>query len=339
MALERLYPYGEAVASAVLKAEPGDFRVSEELGFEPVGEGEHLFLQIEKDGLGTHELITRVAQDFELSPRLIGYSGLKDKHAVTRQWLSLHMPGQPAPAKVPGGESYRILQQVRHHKKLRPGTHKANLFEIRLREIGQLPEQTRAQMDCVVKQGFANYFGAQRFGRKQDNVEQALAQLGKRRLQRSRKSLLLSSLRSYLFNQILARRIDLGYWQEPVDGDVFMLRGSHSIFSQPLDELLVARYQQLDVANTASLYGAGRNLMSGMPRAIEDELFAEREDITRCLDQQGAKLQMRSLRATVDDFSYDFDAGAKTLLVKLKLPSGCYVTSMLEHFIDLRDAS
>jgi tRNA pseudouridine13 synthase len=333
------YPFGAPLISGVFKSRFSDFLVDEDLGFEPGGDGEHLFLRVEKNGLGTQELIARIARDYAINPALIGYSGLKDKNAITRQWLSLHLPGQKPPIDLPVGEGYRVLQQARHHKKLRPGSHKSNTFELRLREIENLPDQTREQIACVVGQGFANYFGVQRFGRKQDNVEQALAQLGNRRLKRARKGLLISSLRSYLFNQVLAQRVRLGHWQEPLQGDVFMLRGSHSIFSDPVDENLVSRFHQLDISSTASLYGSGRQLMSGEASEIESQVFAQREDITACLDQQGAKLQMRPLRVAVDDFSYDYDASDRSLLLRLTLPPGSYVTSMLDHFIKLRDAS
>ena len=101
------YPYGEPETRAVLKSSAADFEVEEVLGFEPVGEGEHLFLWVEKSGLGTMELITRMAKDHGLSERDFGYSGQKDKHALTRQWLSLHLPGKEAPFELPSGEGYR----------------------------------------------------------------------------------------------------------------------------------------------------------------------------------------------------------------------------------------
>ena len=334
-----VYPYGSPVINGVLKSTPADFQVNEELGFEPDGEGEHHFMLVEKTGLSTPELITRIAHDYSLHPRLVGYSGLKDKHARTSQWLSLHLPGKSLPAAKSAGNGYRILRQARHHRKLRPGTHKYNAFQLCLREVEKLPDQTIAQINFITRQGFANYFGAQRFGRRQDNVKQALAQLTNRRLQRSRKSILLSSLRSYLFNQILARRIGLGHWEKPVAGDIFMLRGSHSIFKDEINNDLLTRYQQLDIASSASLYGTGGNQISDEAQAIEEQVFSQHEDITDCLDLQGTKLQMRALRALVDEFSYDYDAEKRNLSLKLTLPAGSYVTSMLEHFIDLKDVS
>jgi len=86
-----VYPYGAPQQTAVLKSTAADFEVEEILGFEPGGEGEHLFLWVEKCGLGTNELITRMAKDHDLPPNAFGYSGLKAKHALTRQWLSLHL--------------------------------------------------------------------------------------------------------------------------------------------------------------------------------------------------------------------------------------------------------
>ena len=339
MVQEPVYPYGPVVASAVLKSTPGDFEVSEELGFEPAGEGEHLFLLVEKSGLGTPELIGCIAKDYSLDPNLIGYSGLKDKHALTRQWLSLHLPGKSPAHGLIEGNGYQVLKQVRHTRKLRPGSHGYNAFKVRLRDVVDFSEQTREQLDTIAGRGFANYFGTQRFGRQQDNVKRALVELPRRRLKRSRRSLLISALRSYLFNRVLAQRIHLGHWDMPLDGDVFMLRGTHSIFTDTLDDALLDRYRMLDIASTGSLYGAGPNRLGGEPRAIEAGVYAECEEITSCLDQQGAKLQMRALRAVVDNFSYDYDAGNQSLRLRADLPTGCYMTTLLEHFVKARDVS
>lgn len=333
MPLLPIYPYGSAQLSARLKSIPEDFEVEEVLGFEPQGEGEHLFLWVEKLGLTTHELVERIARDHGLPAMTIGYSGLKDKHALTRQWLSLQLPGKVDPFNCPQGQGYRVLRQARHTKKLRPGSHKFNRFRLCLRDVGDMSQQTLQQIESVLTQGFANYFGAQRFGRKADNVEQALAQLGKRRLSRARKSILLSALRSHLFNAILAHRIDQGHWQAPLDGDVFMLRGSHSIFSETPDAALLERYRQLDLSPCASLYGAGRSLMSGPAAAIEQQVFAAHPEITACLESHRSNLQMRPLRAVVESFSYDYDAAAQLLRLELSLPAGSYVTTLLEHFL------
>lgn len=332
-----VYPFGAAVISGVIKSRPQDFEVFEELGFEPSGEGEHLFLQVEKSGLSTPELLQRISRDYSIHPRHIGYSGLKDKSALTTQWLSLHLPGQQTDPAVAAGDGYRVLRALRNRSKLRRGSHKANFFRILIREVDDLPATSSEQLQAIGSLGMANYFGAQRFGRRQDNVEQALMQLVGSRLKRTRRGMLLSSLRSYLFNQVLTRRISLGHWTKPLEGDVFMLRGSHSIFSEVVDEALLQRFASMDIASTASLYGSGRNQLSGPALEIEQQVFGACGEITDCLDGQDVKLQMRPLRVAVGDLEYELDKTARTLRLELRLPSGSYLTSLLDHFINVTE--
>lgn len=334
---ELRYPYGSALASGLIKTRPEDFQVIEELGFEPSDEGEHLFLQVEKSGMSTPELVDRIARDYSIHPRLIGFSGLKDKNALTTQWLSLHLPGQQAAPVNADADGYRVLRAQRNRSKLRRGSHKFNFFRVCVRALDDLPAASREQLAAIASQGIANYFGAQRFGRRQDNVEQALQQLDRRGLKRSRRSILLSSLRSYLFNQVLSRRISLGYWEQPLDGDVFMLRGSHSIFSEALNSVVLDRFASMDISSTASLYGKGDSRLSGEALQIEQQVMDEHGDITNCLDRQGVARQMRALRAAVEDFDYRLDTAAKTLHIELRLPAGSYLTSLLDHFVNVSE--
>jgi tRNA pseudouridine13 synthase len=331
------YPYGKALAQGLIKSRPEDFQVVEELGFEPSGEGEHLFLLVEKSGLSTPQLIDRISRDYSIHPRLIGYSGLKDKKALTTQWLSLHLPGKPADSTVVDGDAYRVLRAQRNRSKLRRGSHKSNFFRIRVRQVKGFSADSRLQLDAIASGGIANYFGAQRFGRDQDNVAQALKQLDRRGLKRARRSILLSSLRSFLFNQVLSRRISLGCWAQPLDGDVFMLRGSHSIFSQALDATLSQRFAEMDISSTASLYGKGESQLGAKALELEQQVFAEHGEITDCLDRQGVARQMRSLRAAVEDFDYELDESEENLRLQLRLPAGSYLTSLLEHFIQVSE--
>lgn len=327
------YPYGPALVSGVIKSTAQDFEVIEELGFEPSGEGEHLFLLVEKSGLSTPELVDRISRDYSIHPRHIGFSGMKDKKALTTQWLSLHLPGPQTIPEVATSDGYRILRAQRNRSKLRRGSHKANFFRVCIRQLAELPADSRSQLDAICKHGMANYFGAQRFGREQDNVTQALRQLNRRGLKRARRSILLSSLRSHLFNQILSRRISQGHWTQPLDGDVFMLRGSHSIFSQALDATLSERFATMDISSTASLYGKGQSQLAGKALEIEQQVLAEQAEITDCLDRQGVEIQKRALRAAVEAFDYELDPGEKTLRLELRLPAGSYLTSLLDHFI------
>jgi tRNA pseudouridine13 synthase len=338
MSVKLHFPYGITTISGQIKSQPEDFKVTEALGFLPTGEGEHLLLQVEKVMLTTHELIDKLASDFSIKPREVGYCGLKDKHAVTRQWISLHLPGQLNRVKIPEKSDYKILAQAWHNKKLRPGSHRSNFFEVVLRNVTSLPESTSQQIELIRCHGMANYFGEQRFGHKGSNFDQALRVFGNarrtRKLSRSKRSLYLSALRSFLFNQVLSKRIEQGIWEAPLSGDVFMLSGTHSIFFELITDEILERYQHQDISSTVSLYGTGDRMLQDKSLEIEDQVFAEFESVKQCLIEQKVKLQMRSTRVAVAGLKIEFDQRKDQLYIEASLPPGSFFTSLLDHFVD-----
>ena len=334
-----LYPYGAPEISGVIKSEVADFKVDETLGFEPSGEGEHLFLQIEKTGLSTHELIDQVAIDFNIKPRDVGYSGLKDKHAVTRQWLSLHLAGQMQSMKIPESSAYKILSQGWHTRKLKPGSHRSNCFEVLIREVDSFDGTAQQQLDLIREKGMANYFGQQRFGRSDDNVSRALQVFANarktRKLSRTRKGIYLSALRSELFNQILSARIKNDIWNKPAEGDVFMLSGSQSIFQEAITDEILERFSQFDISSTASLFGEGENRLKLQALQIEQTVFEENVEICDCLLRLKARLHRRPIRIQVKNLEVDYQSADKLINIKAELPRGSYFTSLLNHFVDI----
>ena len=190
--------------------------------------------------------------------------------------------------EMPLVEDYLVHDHVWHHKKLKPGTHHANVFEVVIRDVKAFDEMSLKQIEnCQNVTGMANYFGQQRFGVQADNVARALQVFANprktRKLSRSKKSLYISALRSHLFNQILSRRIESDYWTEPMTGDVFMLAGSQSIFTATLDAEISSRYREFDISSTASLAGVGDSRLDGLAKEIEDDVYAENVDIVSCL--------------------------------------------------------
>ncbi len=327
------FPYGEPAATGRIKLVVEDFEVDEELGFEPGGGGEHLWLRVEKRDIDTPELIRRVAREQGLKAGRIGYSGLKDRRALSRQWLSLHLPGATREHRVADGDGYRILAAAWNRRKLRIGTHRGNRFRLRVRELDGFDKRARTQLERIRQSGFANFFGRQRFGRRGDNVEQALATLGRGRMGRRRRGLLLSSLRGFLFNEILSRRIAAGHWDAPLDGDAFMLDGSRSVFRAPLDADIRERFATLDIHPVGSLYGPDREPLGGAAEIAEQRVYADYPEIVASLAAAGAKPQWRALRAVAQDFEYRHDDQARILELEVRLAAGCYVTSLLDHFI------
>jgi len=156
----------------VIKTRPEDFFVEELPLYEASGSGTHVYVQIEKKGLGTREALDRIARALNVVRRDIGVAGLKDAHAVARQWISIeHIePQRVEQLSVP---DVRVLQTTRHTNKLKPGHLRGNRFVIRLRKLAvPLPQATQTGQEVLSilgRRGVPNYFGPQRFGNHHDN--------------------------------------------------------------------------------------------------------------------------------------------------------------------------
>jgi tRNA pseudouridine13 synthase len=188
------YAHGGPPLRGVLRAAPEDFFVDEDLGFEPDGTGEHIFLRVEKRGANTDWVARELAKFAGVRPDAVSYSGMKDRHAVTRQTFSLPMPGKSDPDwGALCSDEFRVLSAARHTRKLKRGTHKRNLFKIILRDVEGDSVRTGDVVRAVGAHGVPNYFGDQRFGRNAANVDRALAMFAGKRVQRHERSLLLSA--------------------------------------------------------------------------------------------------------------------------------------------------
>ncbi|MEJ2470489.1 MAG: tRNA pseudouridine(13) synthase TruD [Desulfuromonadales bacterium] len=147
-----------------IREHPDDFQVEEIPLYEPCGTGDHLYLRVEKTGLTTYDLLRELARAFGCRERDLGYAGLKDARALTRQTVSVPVP--PATdvsnLQIPG---VTILGAERHRNKLRPGHLAGNRFRIRIRDP-QADALARAQaiLAALVKTGVPNRFGTQRYG-------------------------------------------------------------------------------------------------------------------------------------------------------------------------------
>ena len=288
-----------------IRREITDFRVEEELGFEPTDEGEHLLLRVRRSNLTTREVQHRLAHEFGKEPRDVGYIGLKDKRSVATQWFSLPTPAPSRPTSVPDVE---ILEQRRHQRKLRRSDDCQNWFEIRVRDVD--PET----IDFNKMQFVPNYFGQQRFGRDGRNVTSAMrwVEKGKPRISPFLKSIYLSSLRSYVFNLVLAARVNRGDWCEVIDGDVV-----------------------LDGLPSGPLWGRGRLLTSGLAQQIEQDAANSVGPVTEALEWVGLKQARRSL--VVVPTYMDFEIDGDVAVVCFALPSGSFATSVLHECFDLKD--
>jgi tRNA pseudouridine13 synthase len=322
--------YGEAVLTAKFRASPEDFCVEELPAFEPAGQGEHLLLTIEKRGMNTAFAAKRVAQWAGIPEMGIGYAGMKDRHAVTRQRISVHLPKRVAPdIATLQSDDLRVLESHWHNRKLPRGALAGNRFVISLRDVQGEPTAIDARLANIRDHGLPNYFGEQRFGRDGDNVEAARRMFAGQRVKRDQRSIYLSAARSELFNAVLAARIADGNWSTGAEGEVWMLDGSHSVFGpEPSSAELSERAARLDIHPTGPLWGVGELRSTLVVRAIEEAAVAPLGDLRAGLEKADMKQERRALRVRVSGLHWDWPEDA-VLQLNFVLAPGAYATGLL----------
>ena len=180
---------GPVLFTGRIRTSPSDFIVTEVLNIEFSDDGEHDWLWVEKVGANTVWVAEQLASHASISARDVGYAGLKDRHAVTRQWFSVRRPGaEGTDWTTLKADGVRILDQKLHRRKLKRGAHKGNTFRIAVRgsEIALLGGKIAGRLEAIRAQGVPNYFGEQRFGRDGGNIELGRAVIAGRRMARSK---------------------------------------------------------------------------------------------------------------------------------------------------------
>ncbi|MBY6207733.1 MULTISPECIES: tRNA pseudouridine(13) synthase TruD [Halomonas] len=344
---------------------PDDFLVEEDLGFAPEGQGEHLWLWIAKRDATTSRVASSLAHLCGVTRRDVGYAGMKDRVAVTRQWFSVHLPGKEAPADLEArlaAEGYQVEARARHPRKLKRGVHRGNRF--RLKVTGPVVQDTQlaARFDAVIKDGVPNYFGPQRFGPEGRNLSRAVAVLARGwRKRDDRDGMLLSAARSYLFNAQLAERLRRGEWRQVLSGDVMMLEGSRSLFEVgasealaatsadsapagshaasadsgsgegPSDDDLSLRLAQGDIHPTAVLWGRGGSRARADAGAWEKDVLGAAPALCQGLEKAGVQASRRALRVMLGEASLVREGEAVWL--SFRLPAGAFATAVLRELM------
>jgi tRNA pseudouridine13 synthase len=328
--------HGPAVLAARFRATPEDFRVDELPAFEPAGAGEHVLLTVEKRGLNTASVAQRLAKWAGIGEVGIGYAGMKDRHAVTSQRFTVHLPGREAPdvtklefTDATTGQALRVIESHRHSRKLPRGALAGNRFTLVLRDVEGERDAIEARLAAIATGGLPNYFGEQRFGRGGSNVDQARRLFAGARVKREERSILLSAARSEIFNAVLAARIAEGHWADGIDGDVWMLEGTHSVFGPAaVSEELRERARRFDVHPTGPLWGRGELRSGGAALALEMDAVAPFADLRAGLESAGMKQERRALRVRVGELAWEWPEPG-VLRLAFALPAGAYATEVL----------
>jgi tRNA pseudouridine13 synthase len=343
-----------------LRTADEDFVVDEEPAYAPSGTGDHVFVRIEKRGLTTPQATGAIARALRVAERDLGVAGMKDRRAVTTQWLSLPPPVTPEAALALELEGIRFLEAVRHGHKLRTGHVKANRFRLRVRGVTvDAADRARAILDRLAEPpGAPNWFGEQRFGRSGDNAirgrelvtagtERSGGPFPENRTERSSGGraaggrgrdrrfdrLMVSALQSELFNTWLVARLADGLYRKAIAGDILHKR-SGGMFACEDAEVETARVLTGEVVPTGPMFG------DRMRQPAEGTLEAEREAVI--LDAAGLTrdsfARVRSIAegtrrdaaiavadiavTTVDDATID---------VAFTLPGGAYATAVMRE--------
>lgn len=305
--------YPASGARATLKVLNEDFIVTELPLQLPCGEGEHVWLDIEKNGANTAFVAQQLAEAASVQEKDVGYAGLKDRYALTRQWFSIYLPKAETPDLTQlQHPEFKVLSQSRHLKKLRPGDLQGNRFRIVLREVTGNRDAIEANLKAVASQGVPNYFGAQRFGFEGGNVTQGRSMLAREIRVRNpkKKGIYLSAVRSFVFNEVLALRIQQGLWGKTLPGDVMDEAG------RP----------------TGPLWGRGRVTTTDQAQALENGVAERHATLCDGMEHAGLVQDRRALVAWPVDVSWEW-LQADQLLLTFSMPAGSYATSVLNEIL------
>ena len=316
--------HGFPLLAARARTIPQDFQVTEQLGWELSGDGEHDYLWIEKTDANTEWVARQLAAFAGVPAKDVGYAGLKDRHALTRQWFSVPRWNTPDWSGL-DVEGVRLVDTGRHLRKLRRGAHRANAFRIVLR-LDALPDidALEGRLATVREAGVPNYFGEQRFGRGGGNLRLANDWAAGRRLPRDKRSLAISTIRSFLFNDALAARVQDGTWNHLVAGDLANLDGTGSVFEVlEVDDELRRRCIEMDLHPAGILAGSGSTTGPENWRAA--------------LDRGRVEAGSRSMRLPVRELTSEISGSA--VVLSFTLDRGAFATAVLRELCKERAAS
>ncbi|MGM0773414.1 tRNA pseudouridine(13) synthase TruD [Marinobacter sp.] len=332
---------GGRVASAVLKSTPEDFFVDEDLPLpdDRAAGGEHLFIRLEKRGDNTEYVARQLATLSGCRHFDVGFCGMKDRHAVTRQWFSIYRPGQEAEDAAFLGavaDTWLVLEHHRQTRKLRRGDHRGNYFRLVLREVSGDPAAVDQALARLRDMGCPNYFGLQRFGHSGANLDRALtmdpSKLNRRGAQSAKKRgrgrstsgssdsknvLYFSAARSWLFNEVLACRVRNGTWLEPMEGEP-------------------GASENQDPMVTGPLWGDGGTDAVSAQGALEREVVAEHPALAAVFATTRMKPERRPLRMIPKALEWHWQ-GTGQLQLTFWLAPGQYATSLLGDVFEITD--
>jgi tRNA pseudouridine13 synthase len=335
----------------VFNSSARDFTVEEIPLYEFTGEGEHLILQVRKKDMTTWEMLDVFSNHVGIRRRDMGYAGLKDKHAMTIQYISI-MAIHEEKLKAFSHDKIKILSTVRHNNKIRVGHLRGNRFNIRLKKVlGVQKDKLDSVLKWIKKNGVPNYFGNQRFGTDGNNWQEGKKLLDGTLKMRDRKTreFLMGSYQSYLFNNWLAKRMEVNLLLEKfteeeteqvlgleagalkgtkkqenffklLEGDVMMHYPYGRLFNVENLEEEAQRFANKDIAPAGLLPGKKMKPAQSTAGIIEAPFIEP-------INLQGAR---RYAWVQVTEVTKNYVEDKAHYELSFILPKGCYATNVLD---------
>ena len=342
-----LQPYLTSSVAGIggrMRVEPEDFRVDERPLYLPCGEGEHLYVKVTKRLLSTPDLIRKISSTVGVKAQGIGTAGLKDARAVTTQMISLHGVTMDGLSRLKIDEQILAIEVLgRHRNRLRPGHHAGNRFQLVIRDVNAgAKEVVPIVLEELSRRGVPNYFGPQRQGKRGENYQVGAALLTdsakREKMSRAKRMWYLNTFQSYLFNRILARRLDridrilVGDWAMKMDnGACFLVEDAQKE---------QARADRFDISPTGILFGSRVSWASGEPGEIErwvvEDSGSTREGLVDAAKACGFRGERRSFRIPLGELDWTLNGSVLTL--SFFLPPGAYATSVLRELMKIPES-
>jgi tRNA pseudouridine13 synthase len=315
-----------------LKRAPEDFEVEELPAYLPSGQGEHLYLWIEKRERTTKDAARALCDLVGAKLDDAGWAGLKDRHAITRQWISLHTPATPE-ASALEAEGVRVLEVSRHGNKLRTGHLRGNRFRLRLTNVDPADDaRVQGVLDRLVAQGLPNYFGSQRFGFEGKNIPAAYAWLvaGERAPREPfLRKLFASSLQAALFNAWLGTRIERGLLATALDGDVMRKEDTGGVFVSADADADQARVDSWEISPTGPMFGPSMRSPERTALALEQEVSSTWQIDPSCFERARKLAEGTRRPARVRPEGVELRRDGADLCLAFQLPRGAYATTLV----------
>jgi len=308
-----------------------DFEVEEIPAYRPSGSGDHLYLYVEKRDTSAEWLVKYLTEQLQLRPNEVGTAGLKDRRAVTRQWVSVPVSAEPLLPNV--GGDVRVLEVSRHTNKLRAGHLRGNRFRVLIRDVvPQAADHARAILDALQRDGLPNFYGTQRFGRGGETGRLGLEMLAGRPIARLNpfvRKLALSAAQSWLFNDYLLRRMDAGDLRSVLPGDVLAKWPAGGMFVSSDPAVDQPRLEACEVVPAGPMFGRKMFAAAGSAAQRESEVLRDAGLTERSFHGFGSLLAGTRRYNFVYPSDVTCALEAEGVRLTFTLPAGSYATVLL----------